>query len=137
VFLFSLYLCSNSLSLSSQEIALSEVLQARGPAHLAVPPLPGDGGHTLEVVTASLVYCVAAGESGPAWESAIRRALMPVQSSGEESRGEPGFVFKYYATFDYLFITITSFLCESVPIPDKNLTLCSDGVVRINTLIDL
>uniref|UniRef100_A0A8C3G175 Protein kinase D4 n=1 Tax=Cyclopterus lumpus TaxID=8103 RepID=A0A8C3G175_CYCLU len=74
-----------------KEITLSEVLQARGPAQLAVPPLPGNGAHTLEVVTASLVYCVTAGESGPAWESAIRRALMPVQSSGEESRGEPTF----------------------------------------------
>ncbi|XP_034413168.1 serine/threonine-protein kinase D3-like isoform X1 [Cyclopterus lumpus] len=71
-----------------KEITLSEVLQARGPAQLAVPPLPGNGAHTLEVVTASLVYCVTAGESGPAWESAIRRALMPVQSSGEESRDE-------------------------------------------------
>lgn len=69
-----------------KEIALSEVLQVRGPAHLCVPLLPGNSAHSLEVVTASLVYCVEAGESGPAWESAIRQALMPVQSSG--GRGE-------------------------------------------------
>ncbi|XP_068443667.1 protein kinase D4 isoform X2 [Clinocottus analis] len=81
-----------------KEVALSEVLRVRGPAHLTVAPLPGSGAHTLEVVTASLVYCVAAGEDGPAWESAIRRALMPVQSSG--GRGEER---------------------------DKDETLCSDG----------
>ncbi|XP_031707376.1 protein kinase D4 [Anarrhichthys ocellatus] len=65
-----------------KEIALSEVLQVRGPAQLAVPSLPGNSAHTLEVVTASLVYCVLAGESGPSWERAVRQALMPVQSSG-------------------------------------------------------
>ncbi|KAK9524894.1 hypothetical protein VZT92_017258 [Zoarces viviparus] len=83
-----------------KEIALSEVLQVRGPAQLVVPSLPGNSAHTLEVVTASLVYCVLAGESGPSWESAVRQALMPVQSSGGGGRGE-----------------------ES---PDKD--LCSDGV---------
>ncbi|XP_054456852.1 protein kinase D4 isoform X2 [Anoplopoma fimbria] len=72
-----------------KEITLSEVLQVRGPAQLTVPLLPGNSAHTLEVETSSLVYCVAAGGSGAAWESAIRQALMPVQSSGgcgEESR---------------------------------------------------
>ncbi|XP_059210866.1 protein kinase D4 [Centropristis striata] len=65
-----------------KEITLSEVLQVRGPAHFSVPSLPGNSAHSLEVVTASLVYCVVAGEDGPAWESAIRQALMPVESSG-------------------------------------------------------
>uniref|UniRef100_A0A8C9XRG2 Protein kinase D4 n=1 Tax=Sander lucioperca TaxID=283035 RepID=A0A8C9XRG2_SANLU len=75
-----------------KEITLSEVLQVRGPAQLSVPLLPGNNAHSLEVVTASLVYCVVAGEDGPPWESAIRQALMPVQSSGghgEENQGEP------------------------------------------------
>ncbi|XP_051284862.1 serine/threonine-protein kinase D3 isoform X1 [Dicentrarchus labrax] len=65
-----------------KEITLSEVLQVRGPSQLSVPLLPGNCAHSFEVVTASLVYCVVAGENGPAWESAIRQALMPVQSSG-------------------------------------------------------
>ncbi|XP_044040941.1 protein kinase D4 isoform X1 [Siniperca chuatsi] len=65
-----------------KEITLSEVLQVRGPAQLSVPSLPGNSAHSFEVVTATLVYCVVAGETGPAWESAIRQALMPVQSSG-------------------------------------------------------
>ncbi|XP_032355186.1 protein kinase D4 [Etheostoma spectabile] len=74
-----------------KEITLSEVLQVRGPAQLSVPLLPGNSSHSLEVVTASLVYCVMAGEDGPPWESAIRQALMPVQSSGghgEENQDE-------------------------------------------------
>ncbi|XP_042369785.1 serine/threonine-protein kinase D3-like, partial [Plectropomus leopardus] len=65
-----------------KEITLSEVLHVRGSAHLTVPSLPGNSAHSLEVETASLVYCVVAEEDGPAWESAIRQALMPVQSSG-------------------------------------------------------
>ncbi|XP_071774121.2 protein kinase D4 [Centroberyx gerrardi] len=65
-----------------KEIPLSEVLQVRGPARLSVPLSPGNGAHSLEVVTASAVHCVVAGKDGPAWESAIRQALMPVQSSG-------------------------------------------------------
>ncbi|CAJ1085953.1 protein kinase D4 [Xyrichtys novacula] len=78
-----------------KEITLSEVLQVRGPAQLSVPVLLGNIAHSFEVVTASLVYCVEAGESGPAWASAIRQALMPVQSSGgkskeEEKQGELG-----------------------------------------------
>ncbi|XP_008304685.1 serine/threonine-protein kinase D3-like [Stegastes partitus] len=64
-----------------KEIPLSEVLRVRGPAQLAVPSLPSGGAHSLELVTGSLVYCVEAGEEGAAWESAIRQALMPVQSS--------------------------------------------------------
>uniref|UniRef100_A0A671VI12 protein kinase C n=1 Tax=Sparus aurata TaxID=8175 RepID=A0A671VI12_SPAAU len=65
-----------------REIALSEVLQVRGPAQLSVPLSPGNSSHSFEVVTASLVYCVVAGEDGPSWESAVRQALMPVQGSG-------------------------------------------------------
>ncbi|KAK1890327.1 Serine/threonine-protein kinase D3 [Dissostichus eleginoides] len=68
-----------------KEISLSEVLQVRGPAHLSLSP--GNRGHTLEVETAALVFCVAAGDEASVWESAIRQALMPVQSSvggGEE-----------------------------------------------------
>ncbi|XP_032438271.1 protein kinase D4 isoform X2 [Xiphophorus hellerii] len=70
-----------------KEIPLSEVLQVRGPAHLAMPSLPGTDLHSFELVTGSLVFCVQAGEDGAAWESAICQALMPVQSSrgpGEE-----------------------------------------------------
>ncbi|XP_029974770.1 protein kinase D4 [Salarias fasciatus] len=66
-----------------KEIVLSEVLCVRGPAHLSVPSLPGKQPHSFEVVTSSLVYCVEAGEEGPAWESAIRQALMPVESREE------------------------------------------------------
>ncbi|KAM6949587.1 LOW QUALITY PROTEIN: protein kinase D4, partial [Aplochiton taeniatus] len=67
-----------------KEIPLSEVLQVRGPAQLAVPVLPGDGGHVLEVVTGALVYCLLAKGDGQDWEDALRKALMPVQSSGSE-----------------------------------------------------
>ncbi|XP_007563644.1 protein kinase D4 [Poecilia formosa] len=72
-----------------KEIPLSEVLQVRGPAHLAMPSLPGADPHSFELVTASLVFCVQAGEDGAAWESAVCQALMPVQSSrgpGEEQQ---------------------------------------------------
>lgn len=85
---------TNTSSSLLQEIALSEVLQVRGPGQLSVAPLAGGSAHSFEVVTSTLVYCVVAGENGPAWESAIRQALMPVQSSGggrgEENEGEPG-----------------------------------------------
>lgn len=80
-----------SLLIFTQEIPLSEVLRVRGPAHLSVPSLPGNSAHSFELVTASLVYCVEAGEEGRAWESAIRQALMPVHSSPgcrEEEQGE-------------------------------------------------
>ncbi|XP_077961704.1 protein kinase D4 [Gasterosteus aculeatus] len=65
-----------------KEISLSEVLEVRGPAQLAVPSLPGNRAHTLEVVTASLVYCVLAGSGSAAWERAVRQALMPMASGG-------------------------------------------------------
>ncbi|XP_047459956.1 serine/threonine-protein kinase D3-like [Mugil cephalus] len=68
-----------------KEIPLSEVLQVRGPSHFSVPLLPGVSPHSLELVTASLVYCVVAGEDGADWEDSIRQALMPVQSSGGQS----------------------------------------------------
>ncbi|XP_035005301.1 protein kinase D4 [Hippoglossus stenolepis] len=71
-----------------KEIPLSEVLQVRGSAQLTTPLSPGDGAHSFEVVTASLVYCVVAGEEGPAWESAIHQGLMPVESSGGGSGEE-------------------------------------------------
>lgn len=70
-----------SLLFLLQEIPLSEVLEVRGPAQLCVLSLPGNSSHSFEVATASLVYCVVAGEDGPAWESAVRQALMPVESS--------------------------------------------------------
>uniref|UniRef100_A0A3Q4BDL6 Uncharacterized protein n=1 Tax=Mola mola TaxID=94237 RepID=A0A3Q4BDL6_MOLML len=73
-----------------KEIALSEVLQVRGPAQLSVPSPPGSAA-SFEVVTASLVYCVVAGEKGLAWASAVRQALMPVESSsrhGQENQGD-------------------------------------------------
>ncbi|XP_026018165.1 protein kinase D4 isoform X1 [Astatotilapia calliptera] len=63
-----------------KEISLSEVLGVRGPTQLSVPPSDGST-HSFELVTVSLVYCVIAGEEGAAWESAIRQAMMPVESS--------------------------------------------------------
>lgn len=74
-----------------QEIPLSEVLQVRGPARLSVPSLPGTDSHSFELVTASLVFCVQAGDEGAAWESSIYQALMPLQSStgqAEQQQGE-------------------------------------------------
>ncbi|XP_028284870.1 protein kinase D4 isoform X1 [Parambassis ranga] len=73
-----------------KEIPLSEVLRVQGPAHLSVPSLPGNSAHSFELVTASLVYCVEAGQEGLAWESAIRQALMPVHSSPGCSEEEQG-----------------------------------------------
>uniref|UniRef100_A0A8C8E0D6 Protein kinase D4 n=1 Tax=Oryzias sinensis TaxID=183150 RepID=A0A8C8E0D6_9TELE len=64
-----------------KEIPLSEVLQVRGPSHLSVPVLPGDQGHSFELLTASLVFCVQAGVEAASWESAICQALMPMQNS--------------------------------------------------------
>uniref|UniRef100_A0A667XQS4 protein kinase C n=1 Tax=Myripristis murdjan TaxID=586833 RepID=A0A667XQS4_9TELE len=74
-----------------KDIPLSEVLEVRGPAQLSVPLLLGDMAHSFEVVTASAVYCVVAGKAGPAWEGAIRQALMPVEGHtlGKENQGEP------------------------------------------------
>ena len=81
-----------------QEISLSEVLQVRGPAHLSLSP--GNSGHTLEVETAALVFCVAAGDEASVWESAIRQALMPVQSSvGGEEQGERGSLWDVTRTY--------------------------------------
>uniref|UniRef100_H3CN08 Protein kinase D4 n=1 Tax=Tetraodon nigroviridis TaxID=99883 RepID=H3CN08_TETNG len=73
-----------------KEIGLSQVLHVRGPAQLTAAPLPGDSAHSFEVATASLVYCVAAGEDGEAWADAIRQALMPIEESRstEEIQGE-------------------------------------------------
>uniref|UniRef100_A0A3Q2CZ69 non-specific serine/threonine protein kinase n=1 Tax=Cyprinodon variegatus TaxID=28743 RepID=A0A3Q2CZ69_CYPVA len=74
-----------------KEIPLSEVLQVRGPARLSVPSLPGTDVHSFELVTASLVFCVQAGDEGAAWESSIYQALMPLQSStgqAEQQKGE-------------------------------------------------
>lgn len=76
-----------------QEICLSEVLQVRGPVQLSVPSASDGSGHCFEVVTASQVLCVVAGDEGPSWENAIRQAMMPVQSSSrpeQESHGEQG-----------------------------------------------
>lgn len=74
-----------------QEVSLSEVLQVRGSSHLSVPRLAGYNVHSFELVTASVTYCVVAGEQGPAWETAIRQALMPIQSSssrhGQDGQG--------------------------------------------------
>ncbi|XP_069374387.1 protein kinase D4 [Paralichthys olivaceus] len=79
---------SDSSTKFYKEIPLSEVLQVRGSAQLTTPQLLGNGAHSFEVVTASLVYCVVAGEDGPAWESAIRQGLMPVESGGGGGSGE-------------------------------------------------
>ncbi|XP_055051364.2 protein kinase D4 [Misgurnus anguillicaudatus] len=64
-----------------KEIPLSEVLQIRGPGQLTVPVLPGNAGHSFELVTSSLVYCVFADQEGPSWESALKLALRPVQGT--------------------------------------------------------
>uniref|UniRef100_A0A3Q1HI78 protein kinase C n=1 Tax=Anabas testudineus TaxID=64144 RepID=A0A3Q1HI78_ANATE len=84
-----------------KEIPLSEVLEVRGSTQLSMSTLPGNSAHSFEVVTASLVYCVA-GEDGPVWEGAIRQALMPMQSSGghsEETQGETDDVSLVYQIF--------------------------------------
>ncbi|KAL0970119.1 hypothetical protein UPYG_G00237390 [Umbra pygmaea] len=73
-----------------KEIPLSEVLQVRGPTQLSVPLLPGNSAHSFEVVTGTLVYCVLAERDGPAWETAVRQALMPVHSSGQAVQHEEG-----------------------------------------------
>lgn len=67
------------------------MLDVRGPTQLSALPLPGDGAHSFEVATASLVYYVGAQEDGEAWADAIRQALMPIEESrnGEELQGEP------------------------------------------------
>ncbi|MBN3326531.1 KPCD3 kinase, partial [Atractosteus spatula] len=67
-----------------KELPLSEILQVRGPGHLSVAT--GDGsGHSFELVTSSLTYCVsesgAAGGEALGWERAVRQALMPVHGS--------------------------------------------------------
>ncbi|MEQ2171755.1 hypothetical protein GOODEAATRI_014011 [Goodea atripinnis] len=72
------------------EIPLSEVLQVRGPAMLSVPPLPGNEVHSFELVTASLVFCVQAGDDAAAWESSIFQALMPLQSSIGPGKAQQG-----------------------------------------------
>ncbi|KAK2862969.1 hypothetical protein Q5P01_002502 [Channa striata] len=75
-----------------KEIPLSEVLQVRGSTQLSVPLLPGNTPHSFEVETASLVYCVTAGDEGAFWERAIRQALMPLQGSGrhrEKNQDKP------------------------------------------------
>ncbi|XP_053716036.1 protein kinase D4 [Synchiropus splendidus] len=74
-----------------KEISMAEVLQVRGPTQLTVPSLPGDRTHSFEVLTLSLVYCVTAGADGPAWESALRQAMMPMGSrdpQGVDASGE-------------------------------------------------
>ncbi|XP_054603453.2 protein kinase D4 isoform X1 [Nothobranchius furzeri] len=67
-----------------KEISLSEVLQVRGSSHFSASSLPCKSDvHSFELVMASLVFSVHAGADGVAWESAIRQALRPVQSSRE------------------------------------------------------
>ncbi|XP_062849449.1 protein kinase D4 [Trichomycterus rosablanca] len=78
----SITLCQNETSNKYyKELPLSEVLQVRVPAQMTAPVQPDDSGCSFELVTSSLIYCVFAGTEGPAWESAIRLALMPLQSS--------------------------------------------------------
>ncbi|XP_045068626.1 serine/threonine-protein kinase D3-like isoform X1 [Coregonus clupeaformis] len=69
-----------------KELPLSNVLQVRGPAQLSGPMLPGNSAYSFEVVTVTLVYSVLAGSDGQAWETAVRQALMPVQSSGQAGK---------------------------------------------------
>uniref|UniRef100_A0A671RGM2 Serine/threonine-protein kinase D3-like n=1 Tax=Sinocyclocheilus anshuiensis TaxID=1608454 RepID=A0A671RGM2_9TELE len=78
----SITLYPNEISIKYyKEISLSEVLQVRGPAQLAIPVLPGNSAHSFELVTGSLVYCVFADQDGPSWESALDQALRPVQGT--------------------------------------------------------
>ncbi|XP_035267465.1 protein kinase D4 [Anguilla anguilla] len=65
-----------------KELPLSEVLQVRGAGQLSVATPPGSRAPSFELVTGALVYCVQAGEEGLAWETAVRQALMPVESAG-------------------------------------------------------
>ncbi|KAJ8281827.1 hypothetical protein COCON_G00043460 [Conger conger] len=75
-----------------KELPLSEVLQVRGGGQLSVAKPPGSHAHSFELVTGTLVYCVQAGEEGPAWETAVRQALMPVESGCRAGRDcvDPG-----------------------------------------------
>ncbi|XP_027033993.1 serine/threonine-protein kinase D3-like [Tachysurus fulvidraco] len=70
-----------------KELPLSEVLQVRGSSQLTVPAQPDDTCHTFELLTSSVVYCVFSNTEGEAWESAIRLALMPLQSVGLNTTG--------------------------------------------------
>ncbi|XP_060775879.1 serine/threonine-protein kinase D1-like [Neoarius graeffei] len=65
-----------------KELPLSEVLQVRGSSQLTVTVQSDDAGHSFELLTSFVVYCVFANTEGAAWESAIRLALMPLQSIG-------------------------------------------------------
>ncbi|XP_023682470.1 protein kinase D4 [Paramormyrops kingsleyae] len=69
-----------------KELPLSEVLQVQGEGHLSVPPSSCDSGHSFELVTGTVVYCVLAGKASPAWEAVIRQALMPVHKSGHRGQ---------------------------------------------------
>ncbi|XP_069036534.1 protein kinase D4 isoform X3 [Lepisosteus oculatus] len=76
-----------------KELPLSEILQVRGPGHLSVAT--GDaGGHSFELVTSSLTYCVsesgAAGGEALGWERAVRQALMPVHGSAQLGQDREG-----------------------------------------------
>ncbi|MCI4377142.1 hypothetical protein PGIGA_G00200310 [Pangasianodon gigas] len=63
-----------------KELPLSEVLQVRGSSQLTVPVQSDGAGHSFELLTSSVVFCVFANTEGAAWESAIKLALMPLQS---------------------------------------------------------
>lgn len=73
--------CNTLLVPVVQELPLSEVLQVLGPSQLTVSIQSDDPGHSFELLTSSVVYFVFASTEGGAWESAIRLALMPLQST--------------------------------------------------------
>ncbi|KAG7235273.1 hypothetical protein INR49_002845, partial [Caranx melampygus] len=119
-----------------QEIPLSEVLQVRGHAQLSVPVLPGPTAHSFEVETASLVYCVVAGEDGPLWESAIRQGLMPVEENHCEQRTTNTNKYKQQNSTSCLTLTIFCPPLSSDDYPRKNsmdissvYQICTDEVL--------
>ncbi|KAI5629057.1 hypothetical protein C0J50_8209, partial [Silurus asotus] len=90
-----------------KELPLSEVLNVQGSSQLSVPVQPDDTGHSFEILTSSVVYCVFANTEGAAWESAIRLALMPLQSVCIDTSRPPGFSLSHTHTdhscqFNYL-----------------------------------
>lgn len=85
-----------NLLLAVQELPLSEVLQVLGSSQLTVPVQLDDAGHSFELLTSSVVYCVFANTEGAAWESAIRLALMPLQSIGISTAGLAGHIHTHH-----------------------------------------
>lgn len=89
------------------------MLQVQGSSQLTVPVQSDDAGHTFELLTSSVVYYVFANTEGAAWESAIRLALMPLQSIGLSEPGPEGYTHTHtqiiYSRTILLYVSIVEF----------------------------